>query len=449
MSKYQLRETALEIITRVGENGGFSHLLIDQAIKKKEFDMRDEGLLTEIVYGTIQRKLTLEYYLTFFVDEKKKIKPWLKWLCYMSLYQMTFLDRIPDHAIIHESVEIAKKKGHKGMASFVNGVLRSVQRSGLPELSHIDDPVKRLAIQSSHPAWLVERWIEMYGINVTEKMCLINLEHKPMAVRVQPLKINRETAIAQLETDGYEVERSLLSGQGIIITKGNILRSNLFSTGKITIQDQSSMMVAEMLDLIPGLTVLDACSAPGGKSTHIAEKMENKGKVHAYDLHEKKVKLVAEKASELELDIIETGQADSRQLDRLHAHETFDRILLDAPCSGLGVIRGKPDIKYSKSEKDIYQLAAIQKELLESIVPLLKKDGKLVYSTCTVDKEENEEVIRVFLDSHPEFKIDEQFFNELPDNLKKSSGLSAWGLQLFPHDFDSDGFFLTRLKKRD
>jgi 16S rRNA (cytosine967-C5)-methyltransferase len=346
-------------------------------------------------------------------------------------------------------VEIAKKKGHKGIASFVNGVLRAVQRQGLPDTSQIQDVAKRLSVETSHPEWLVNRWISMYGIEITEQMCWTNLKQKPMSVRVQVLKLSRENAMQQLKDDGFEVEASLLSPQGILIKEGNILHNPLFKQGFVTVQDQSSMLVSEMLDLSPGMTVLDACSAPGGKTTHIAEKMKDEGIVYAYDLHEKKAKLVAKKATELDLKIIQAGQADSRNLASIHNEGTFDRILLDAPCSGLGVLRGKPDIKYNKREEDAESLASIQIALLENVAPLLKKGGKLLYSTCTVDKTENEHTIQAFLEKHNDFEIDTEFCADLPEIVQSVSGLSKLGLQLFPQDFNTDGFFLTRLKRKN
>ncbi|MFD1018122.1 16S rRNA (cytosine(967)-C(5))-methyltransferase RsmB [Thalassobacillus hwangdonensis] len=448
MSKFVLRETALDLLTRIGENGGFSHVLLDKAIRQKELSDRDGSLLTEIVYGTLQRRDLLDFYMQQFVDKKKKLKPWVKWLLYMSLYQMKFLDKVPDHAIIHEAVELSKKRGHKGIASLVNGVLRNVQRSELPDVAEISDPIARLAVETSHPKWMVARWVDMYGWDQTREMCLANLHHKPMSIRVQPLKMSREAVIDRLIQDGYEAVISKLSPQGLIITKGNILKHALFNEGVLTVQDQSSMLAGEMLGVAEDMTVLDACSAPGGKTTHLAEKMKNQGRIYAYDLHQKKVDLVSKKAKQLGLDIIQTGQADSRQLLDKHEKETFDRILLDAPCSGLGVLRGKPDIKYHKQEKDILALSSIQDELLESVSPLLKKDGKLLYSTCTVDEAENEQVIRRFLKNHPDFMVDPDFFEELPGQVKDAPGLTAYGLQLYPQDFDTDGFFLCRLIRK-
>ncbi|KGX93218.1 16S rRNA methyltransferase [Pontibacillus halophilus JSM 076056 = DSM 19796] len=448
MSNEALRETALEILTRVGENNSFSHLLMNQAIEKKGLAHRDTGLLTEIVYGTLQRKVGLQYLVAPFIVKQKKLKPWVLWLLYMSVYQMKYLDRVPDHAVIHEAVEIAKKKGHKGIASMVNGVLRSMQRNGTRSFEEIEDPIERLATETSHPLWMVKRWVDMYGLEETKAMCFTNLETKSMSVRVNTTKYTRSEIIERLTEDEFDVEPSSLANDGILIFKGNILKHELFRNGGLTIQDESSMLVGQHIGVSKGMEVLDACSAPGGKTTHMAEYMDNEGNVTAYDLHEKKVRLVKQKAEQLGLTNVTTGAADSRALRDKHDDHTFDRILLDAPCSGLGVVRGKPDIKYSKSEEDIKTLSRIQRELLESVSPLLKEDGKLMYSTCTVDVQENEQVIQSFLQDHPEWEVDAAFFEELPEETKELPGVSPFGLQLFPQDFDTDGFFLTRLKRR-
>lgn len=443
-----LRNAALDILTRVGDGGGYSHLLINQAIEQRGLSDRDTSLLTEIVYGTIQRKHTIDFYLSPFIQKKSKLKPWVLWLLYMSVYQMVYLERVPDHAVIHEAVEISKKRGHKGIVSMVNGILRNIQRKGMPSLDTIEDPVERLAVETSHPLWLVKRWIDMYGMDETKSMCHQNLQRPTMSVRVNQVKMTREQVMEQLQQDGFDCESSLLSPQGVIIFKGNVLNHSLFHDGVVTVQDESSMLVGEMMGVQANMKVLDACSAPGGKATHIAEKMGNQGEVIAYDLHEKKVKLVRNKAEQLGLGNITAKQADGRNLPTIHEENSFDRILLDAPCSGLGVVRGKPDIKYAKTTDDILALSNIQSELLDAVSSLLKTDGKLVYSTCTVDQEENEKRIEQFLFDHSEYEVDETFFEELPEDAKDLPGLTKWGLQLFPQDFDTDGFFLTRLKKK-
>ncbi|ASK63546.1 16S rRNA (cytosine(967)-C(5))-methyltransferase [Virgibacillus phasianinus] len=443
-----LRETVLDLLLRIDSDSGFSHLLIDHEIKSHRIPERDAGLLTEMVYGTLQRKLTLDYYLEPYLSTGKKIKPWVRMLLRMSVYQMAYLDKVPDHAIIHEAVEIAKQRGHRGIAALVNGVLRNIQRKGLTETSNIHEMSKRISIETSHPEWLVNRWIDMYGIETTKQMCEANLTRKGTSVRVQPMKISRDGAISRLQEQGFDVQESAFSAQGIVITKGNILKTDLFKEGYVTVQDQSSMLVGEILDLKSNMTVLDACSAPGGKVTHIAEKMNDTGKIYAYDLHVKKAKSIMDKAKNLDLTIIDAKQNDARKLQDVHKEGSFDRILIDAPCSGLGVIRGKPEIKYNKQATDIKKLAQIQFDILHEVAPLLKQNGRLMYTTCTVDKEENNRVVTRFLASHPEYTVDQAFFEELPDFLADSEGISDEGLQLFPYTFQTDGFFLTRFIKK-
>lgn len=447
MKTAQLRMLILELLLRIEKDRSFSHLLINREIQKSNLTTKDEALLTQIVYGTLERKLTLDYYLSSYVDPTKKLDLWVKVLLRMSVYQMIFLDKIPDHAIIHEAVEIAKQKGHRGTQGFINGVLRNVQRKGVRDISEISDPVERLSIETSHPLWLVKRWIEQYGFQTTQEICLANLEEKPISLRIQPLRIARGEAIQYLENEGFQVKPSIFSEQGIIIEKGNILTNNLFKQGMLTIQDQSSMLVAEVLKPEPGMTVLDACSAPGGKATHIAEKMKNDGIVYAHDLHKKKVNLIEEKQRNLQLSIIEATAYDARKLQDKYKNTSFDRILVDAPCSGLGVITSKPEIKYEKTAEDIERLQSVQSDILNHAAQLLKDDGLLVYSTCTIEKTENEEVIHQFLEKNPEFIVDTSFFNELPEVLQSSIGITEFGVQLFPQSFKTDGFFLTRLKK--
>lgn len=447
MKSSQLRRNILEVLLRVEKDSGFSHLLLNQEINAKTLSSKDEALFTQIVYGTLERKLTLDYYLKQFIDPNKKIEAWVKTLLRMSLYQMIYLDKVPDHAVIHEAVEIAKEKGHKGIQGFVNGVLRSVQRNGVADLSGIDQPLERLSIETSHPLWLVEHWVNQYGFETTETICRANLKKKSIAVRVQPLKASRNAVMQQLEKEGFEVQASELSEQGIIIRKGNILTSELFQKGMLTIQDQSSMLVGEMIKAGPGMTVLDSCSAPGGKATHIAEKMQDIGMIRAHDIHKKKVKLITEKAKTLGLTIIHAEQGDARKLKEKYQEADFDRILVDAPCSGLGVIGSKPEIKYEKSLEDIDRLHVIQLDILNSVADLLKAGGLMIYSTCTIEKAENEQVVEEFLRMNPNFEIDESFFKELPETLQASLGITNYGLQLFPHTHQTDGFFLSRLKK--
>lgn len=443
-----VRDIALELLIRVEKDGSFSHLIISDAINKSLIEAVDEGLLTEIVYGTMERSLTLDYYLKPFIKSQKNLQSWVIQLLKMSLYQMTYLEKVPEYAVINEAVNIAKKRGHKGIASLVNGVLRNIQRKGLRSLDDIEDDVERIALQTSHPTWLVERWIKAYGFETAVEMCETNTMKKPMTVRVNQLKATREEIVEKLTAAGISSSLCKFTKHGIIIDEGSIFQTNLLKEGYITVQDTSSMLAVDYLDVTENMEVLDSCSAPGGKATYIAEIMKNTGLVHAYDLHNNKLKLIKDNARRLGLTNIEIDSKDARKLADEYNQQRFDRIIIDAPCSGFGVIRSKPDIKYNKQVTDIEKLHTVQLDILESVAPLLKQNGKLIYSTCTVEVMENEEVVKAFLAHNDSFEIDEAFLKQVNDRFQDVARVTAYGLQLFPQSINSDGFFVTRLLKK-
>ncbi|MFS0823660.1 16S rRNA (cytosine(967)-C(5))-methyltransferase RsmB [Bacillus sp. 1P02SD] len=446
MTKTNVRNVALEILLQIEKNQAYSNILLNQMIKKHEVKGKDVGLLTEIVYGTIQRRDTLDYYLAPFLKKSKKLDQWVRILLRLSLYQMVFLDRVPERAIFFEAVEIAKKRGHKGTASLVNGVLRSVQREGLPSLDQLKDDVERLAIETSHPLWLVKRWVRQIGMEETRKMCEINCTPPEQTARVNRVLTTRDELIQMLKEDGIEAEEGTVSVDAIKATRGNLVHAKAFKEGYLTIQDESSMLVARALGVEKDDQILDSCAAPGGKTTHIAELLDNTGKVFSIDLHKHKVKLINEAVNRLGLENVETKALDSRNASEVFKAQRFDKILVDAPCSGFGVIRRKPDIKYAKSELDNGNLAKIQLDILNEVSTLLKKDGILVYSTCTIEYEENEGVIKAFLEQNGDFMLDETIENYLPEIVKPY--LKNGQLQLYPHYFGTDGFYIARLRKR-
>lgn len=444
-NKKNVRESALNLLDSIEKNQSYSNLLLNNVIKKNNVEPKDIGLLTELTYGTLQRRMTLDFYLEPFLKKARKLEPWVKQLLRITLYQMIYLDKIPDRAAIYEAVEIAKKKGHKGISSMVNGVLRTIQREGVPSLEEINDPIERLAIATSHPEWLVKRWVEQLGFEKAQEMCEINLTAPLQTARVNTTKINREQCLQMLIEEGYQVEASPVIPEAIKCLKGNLANSTAFKEGYITIQDESSMLVAHALGVEKDEHILDACAAPGGKSTHIAEKLSLTGQVISLDLHEHKVKLIAENANRLGLSNIETKALDSRKVQEQFEKESFDRILLDAPCSGLGVMRRKPDMKYTKKEEDVFRLHSIQTDLLKAVAPLLKKGGILVYSTCTVDDEENDNVVKAFLTENSDFQGDLGFKNRMPEAIQPLC--KDYSLQILPQDFGSDGFYIAVLKK--
>ncbi|SIR79063.1 16S rRNA (cytosine(967)-C(5))-methyltransferase RsmB [Bacillus velezensis] len=446
MKKINVRELALEALEKLEQNQAYSNLLLTSVIKTNTLSDQDRGLLTELVYGTLQNKIALDYMLKPFIRKPNKVKSWVIQLLRLSAYQMEYLEKIPDRAAIHEAVEIAKKRGHKGIASFVNGILRSLQREGVPSFAEIEDPVLRLSTETSHPEWLVKEWVEAYGFEAAEKICRIHLIPPKQTLRVNHIKSDRETVLNEMENAGLEAEDGDLSPDAIKLLKGSIANTAFFQNGRVSIQDESSMLVARALDPKPGETVLDACAAPGGKSAHIAELMENEGSLTSLDLHRHKVKLIKEGAERLGLTIIDAQTMDARKAGEAFGAERFDRVLVDAPCSGFGVIRRKPDMKYTKTPEDSRRLSEIQLGILREIAPLVKKGGTLVYSTCTMDRTENEEVMHAFIQEHPEFEPDLSLEKRLPEKARPF--VQDGSLQILPHYFGTDGFFISSMRKK-
>lgn len=437
-----VRDAALSILLAVDKNQAYSNLLLNETIKRHKIEAKDRALLTELTYGTLQHKMTIDYYLEPFI--RGSIDHWVRWLLRISLYQMQYLTRIPAHAAVNEAVEIAKHRGHRGIASTVNGILRSVLRQGVPSINDIENPIERLAIETSHPIWLVQRFVNNYGLEVATGMLHENNVPPIQTVRVNTTKVTVEQAVAELEEEGLTAKQSDVIPECLHVTNGQPARTNAFKEGHITIQDESSMIPANVLKPSPGMRVLDMCAAPGGKTTHLAEIMKNEGSILATDLHPHKLDLIDHNTERLGLDIIETAPIDGRKAPEFLQAESYDAILVDAPCSGLGVMRRKPDIKYTKREEDLENLQTIQLALLDAATKVLKIKGKLVYSTCTVDKQENEGTVNAFLAAHPEMEAIQ--LESLPTKLaeKQANGM----LQVFPQDFGSDGFFVAAFRKK-
>lgn len=438
------------MLTRVEQDKAYSNLLLHQTLAKHRLERQDAALATELVYGTIQRLNTIDYFLSGFVAKGlERLQPWVRSLLRLSFYQLHYLQRIPPHAAVNEAVELAKRRGHPGISGMVNGVLRNVLRRKeelcLPaELP----PVRRIALEHSHPEWMVERWLRRYGEAETARMCAANNEPPQIGLRVNRLRSDRGGLLEKLRSAGFAAEPSPLAPAGLIVAGGgNPALTSWYAAGEFSIQDESSMLVAEAVAPEPGMTVLDCCAAPGGKTTHLAELMQDRGAVCACDVHEHKEKLVREQAERLGLSCIRTLVGDARHLAERYAAASFDRILLDAPCSGLGVIRRKPDLKWAKREGEIAAIARVQRDILDAVHPLLKPGGVLVYSTCTVEPEENEEQIRAFLERNRQFSPAPFPDGILPEGWAKEAGRSG-ALQLLPHHFRSDGFFIARLVKR-
>ncbi|CAM3085407.1 16S rRNA (cytosine(967)-C(5))-methyltransferase RsmB [Filibacter tadaridae] len=437
-----VRDAALSILMEVNNNQAYSNLLLHRTIQNYGIEAKDRGLLTELTYGTLQHRMTLDYYLEPFV--RGKLDKWVRELLRMSVYQIVYLTKIPPHAVVHEAVEIAKRRGHKRIAPTVNGILRSVLRKGVRSLEELEDGIAKTAIETSHPEWLISRWVEEYGEEEATAMAHENNNPAPMTLRVNLTKTTMTEAISMLESEGIDVRQGEVVPECVISLSGNPAATEAYKKGFITIQDESSMLPVLALDVKPGMKVLDMCAAPGGKTTFIAEQMNDKGQVLAHDIHEHKMALIEANANRLGLSSITSKSGDSRKLLELYEQASFDRILVDAPCSGLGVIRRKPEIKYNKTELDFDGLVTIQSDLLATARELIKPEGIIVYSTCTVESAENRHIVERFLERHTD--MEKVSLMKRLDNEKLV--IKDDMLQVLPQHFGSDGFFVTAFRKK-
>jgi 16S rRNA (cytosine967-C5)-methyltransferase len=439
---------------KVAEAGAYSNLQLNRSLQEAQLSRQDAALATELVYGTIQHQRTLDYRLAGLVAKGlDKLAPWVHQLLRMSTYQLLYLDRVPAHAAVNEAVQIAKKRGHAGISGMVNGVLRNMERR-LDEMKQPiqeADPVKRIGIAHSYPDWLVKRWIELYGEQTAEAICATGNEPPHSSLRINRLRISREKALASMVESGYEAAESPLTSSGVIVSGGgNLAQTDGYSAGLWSLQDESSMLVAEVCAPQPGMTVLDCCAAPGGKSAHLAEIMEDRGRIVANDLHEHKRALIEEQAKRLGLASVQAVTGDAAELASRYPQQSFDLVLLDAPCTGFGVIRRKPEIKWTKTPDDVHAIAELQARLLAEAAKLVKPGGTLVYSTCTIEREENEEQIKVFLQKQPSFHLDPAWPQHILAPLRESGVIGdtfAGFAQLLPQHFGSDGFFIARLTR--
>ena len=427
------RNLALAVLEDVLVNQAYSNIALNKHLKGSQLSVADKGLVTEIVYGTVARKLTLEWYLSHFIQDRDKLDNWLYVLLLMSVYQVRFLDKVPDHAVVNEAVELAKAR-KKGSEKLVNAVLRRILREGWPDIETIKRKNKRDSIAYSLPVWLVSKLKEEYGEERAQAIFESLLVRNKASIRVTDLSRKEEIKVV------LEASDSPLAASGLVKEQGHFAGHDLFLEGAITIQDESSQLVAPTLDLQGDEEVLDACAAPGGKTAHMASYLTS-GKVTALDLYDHKLDLIQENAQRLGVaDRVQTQKLDARKVHEFFGRDSFDKILVDAPCSGIGLLRRKPDIKYNKETADFASLQQIQLEILGNVCQTLRKGGIITYSTCTIVSEENFQVVEAFLESHPEFE-QVKLEHECKDILKDGCIL------ITPELYGSDGFFISQFRK--
>ncbi|MGO2400060.1 MAG: 16S rRNA (cytosine(967)-C(5))-methyltransferase RsmB [Pseudolactococcus laudensis] len=432
------RRVALSVINDVLNNDAYANIALNEKIKSEHLTELDKKLVTQLVYGTISKKITLDWYTKPYV---KKTKKWVKNLLAMTVYQIIYMDRIPTSAAVDEAVKIAKKQGDQRLSGFVNGVLRNFTRAELRSFDEISDSTEKLGIQYSMPAELTQKFVTQFGFEKTRQIFKSLEEPSRASLRVNTTLTDVETEFNKLSQE-FDVEKSELSSTGIVAKSGHFADLLDFNDGLITIQDESSQLVAVALDAQPNDKILDACAAPGGKTVHIAEYLSEQGHIEALDLYDHKLRLIQQNAVRLhQAEKISLTKLDARQSFEKFGAECFDKILVDAPCSGLGLIRRKPDIKYRKETTDFVNLQKVQLEILENTCKTLVSSGTIVYSTCTIFDEENFQVIEKFLAKHPEFE-------QVPLTHEKADIIKNGCIMLTPDAYHTDGFFIAKLCKK-
>jgi len=444
------RDIALDALAAIDQEGAYSNLALNAALQKAKPEPREAALATELVYGTVQRLNTLDAVLGAHLPKGvAKLQPWVRSLLRLSAYQLLYLDRVPAHAAVSEAVAIAKRRGHAAVSGLVNAVLRKLAASpGLPAPPAGASEEARIAFVHSHPEWLVREWVKQFGGEKTERIAAANNEPPRSTARANRLRTSRDALADALTGAGYAAEASVVSPDGVVVEGGgNLAHADAYAKGLFTVQDESSMLVAAFVDPAPGMRVLDCCAAPGGKTTHLAELMGDRGEIVACDIHPHKIELIEQNVRRLGISSVRATVADATKLHERFEEASFDRILLDAPCSGFGVIRRKPDIKWTKTPADVEAIARTQRAMLESVCRLLKPGGVLVYSTCTLEPRENEEQVAAFLATHPDFALVASVPEAVPARVAEACAAGTGQLLLTPADFGSDGFYMARLTR--
>ena len=400
------RLAAVKTVYEVNANGAYSNVALAQILRQEKLNDLDRRFCTELVYGTIKAGASLDWKLSKYLTRPlDKVEEKILAVLRVGLYQIFFLDRVPNSAAVNESVELTKKFVNIGASKFVNGVLRSAVRQ--PEKSDFPegDDVESIALKMFHPTWLVKLFVDEFGIDDAKKICAVNNTEPPLCLRVNSLKSSREKIVAELEKISAQVELSKIAPEGIICkSHGSLDKFKPLKAGLCQVQDESSMTVAPLLNPKAGDFVIDCCAAPGGKTTHIAELMKNRGKIIAADIYDIKLDHIRQNAKRLGINIIEPILLDARNIGEKY-FERADKVLVDAPCSGLGVIRRKADIRWKKNPAELDELPKLQLEILNSAAKTVKRGGTLVYSTCTIVKRENENVVESFLADNTNFKL--------------------------------------------
>lgn len=442
------RQVAFAALKDIHRKDVYAEVALDRALAKSKLSGGDRALATELVYGCVRQQRSLDAILDAFAKKPAaKQPPDLRTLLHLGLYQLIYLDRVAEAVAVDSAVKLAKTNGLSGLSGVANGILRQYLRQRTPDnplaIPLPTDPITRLAVRYSYPDWIVRRWYADLGADEAEQLCQWFNQSPSLYLRVNPLKTTRENLMSALDSAGVRAEILPNLPQGLKLHHpGRVQTLPGYAEGWWTVQDSSAQWVTHLLDPQPGETVADACAAPGGKTTHMAELMGDRGQIWACDRTASRLKKVRQNCDRLELRSVEILQGDSRELTQFEGR--CDRLLLDAPCSGLGTLHRRADLRWRQTPESLQQLSQLQAELLSACARWVKPGGVLVYATCTVSPEENEAVVQPFLDANPDWTIDCP-----PDDSPVKPFMSEEGwIRVYPHRHDTDGFFMVRLRRQ-
>lgn len=441
------REIVLEVLLEITEHGMYSHIVLRDVLNKYQYlEKKERSFITRVTEGTLEHMMEIDYILDQFSKVKvKKMKPVIRNIMRSAVYQMKYMDSVPVSAACNEAVKLAVRKGFGSLRGFVNGVLRNVARN-LDQIEYPTEPLQRLSIQYSMPEWILNLWLKAYDSDIVEQMLQAFQRETPLTIRCNLRMVTPKQLKEHLEAEGVTVKVHPYLEYAFHISGFDYLGDlESFQNGEFSVQDISSMLVSELAGPKEGDYVIDVCAAPGGKSLHMAEKLNGSGHVEARDLTEYKVGLIQENIERTGLSNVEAVQQDALIFDETSVGKA-DIVLADLPCSGLGVLAKKTDLKYKATKEGADSLAKLQREMLKNVQAYVKDEGKLVYSTCTINPAENMDNVHWFLNEYPEFELIDihgSLCEELQKDVKKNGCI-----QLLPGVHQSDGFFLACMKKR-
>jgi 16S rRNA (cytosine967-C5)-methyltransferase len=442
------RRIALDVLVEVEGKSLPLDLLIERKFEGHQgLKQVDYAFITEVVYGTLRWRKRIDWIIGLVSRVKpERLERLILNVLRLGVYQVLFMDKVPISAAVNESVEMAKASGREEAAGFINAVLRRIcDRRFDIEVPDAKDPPS-ISVRHSHPLWLVERWIQELGIDETIELCKANNRIPPLSLRTNTMKTNREKLLGEIRKEVPQAMPSPFSPEGVLIDPPVPLsRIPRFREGWFQVQDESSQLVGHIMDPKPGERILDACAAPGGKTTHLAQLMGNRGRIYAADISTRRLSLLKENCHRLGVNIVTALRNDLTKPLVLGNKGGFDRILVDPPCSGLGTLWRNPDIKWKRKEGEISKFSGIQRAILHCVAPSVRKAGSLVYGTCTLTREENEEVVAEFIAEHRGFEV-EDLSRILPQGLKPLTGKDGF-FRSVTHRHGMDGFFAVRLKR--